>query len=120
MELCAELNSAAKLPFRRIRSSQKRCYNAYEMFLKKREAEKETFSKLSLAEYLYFCFSFSDRSNTATHKRSRKSTQEQRTRKREKERHKSVRSVRTGARSETNVHGGRTYDSIAPLISTLN
>lgn len=40
--------------------------------------------------------------------------------KREKERHKSVRSVRTDARSETNVHGSRTYDSIAPLISTLN
>lgn len=59
MELYAKLNSAAKLPFRgRTQPSQQTTLlHDTRNVLEKREAEKETFGKLSLAEYLYFRFS---------------------------------------------------------------
>lgn len=117
------------------------------MFLKKREAEKETFQQTQPCRALVFSFFFSDRSSAHgdpqaperrqystthnSHGYSHGPTQEQK--KRGKERQAKWRASDREGRGRAHTHtrvgrtprdihelGGRTYDSIAPLISTLN
>jgi len=72
MELRAELNSAAKFPFRgRTQPSQQatllQCM--WNVFGKKKRNEKRNVQQSQPCRVLAFSFFFSDRSNTATHKR---------------------------------------------------